>query len=853
MFDDSYDADIDNEVPLSIGEAKARLYQDLPPVKSIAQAKAELFSDQVQYDDLGRPIGVEAGIVESKKALLARKSEQKKINVSGEVPAITPPQQPNPQENALLTDEQADSVLGGAANTAVGVFGGAAKVFSDIFLTSVPTLGNMIDSYGIEPEEFEIHKEIIGKRNAKIPLDEAEEQYLSEYQDNFDAITDINKKQEFIDAINTGVKHVQSWQNTTKQQVALKELGKDSEVAAKEFSDGNYFSAIGTYLKAAGKLAINNPAASVELLGNTLPQMIALHRAAAAGVYGLSTAQYEEAIQEFEKEHGRMPDDNEKAIALSLSTLSAGADLLGAKLVLGGKSLLQGVKQANKKLGLQYSTKLFKAAEGTVKKAIIETSKGAVKVTGSRPVTAFVGEGATEGAQNALNQLAAKQDISKLDAKEIISDSVVGSVIGGGLGSTGPVLDAVKIAAGAKESDTLNVVKDTVKTKTGKIGNLFKTTDEIITNSINDKDAETGFNALNEVDFNETSQEEHAAYLEKFIKLNIVLDEQTEAIKDKNDLAKVEEIRKKQENIQKVIFASYQAKYAKPEANTAVETIKDTKADKVEVKEAISTVTDNIGTSDIVSEAQVDEVLGSKAFQDSATPAQKEILETYKKHLVNQKAHGNRKNIDEVTDDIYQGSEDNIGINEHLSNMHLAISRGDTKQAQKTILELRHWRGKQIEKVNRINKEQAEGFKNNKSIHAPVFIEAINSDLDTIINTVRLTQNMYRDAFLKEEADKITTEVNNEFVNESKVKPESKAKDEIIPEVKETPVKQEVKQDVFKDSPEIRKNIIKQLKAADIKVTEYYDNLETKEIDAAAELTRIDNDLDICKVIRGRC
>jgi len=244
--------------------------------------------------------------------------------------------------------------------------------------------------------------------------------------------------------------------NKSNQTEAIEDVRDKSEQAAEEFKRGDIFTGIGTILSSQAYLAREHPAAALEFTANSLPQMFVLARSAIIGIGALTSTGYDDAIEEFIVEHGRQPDNSEKALAGFLSLTSAGLDKLGADSVLGIKKI---VKLATKS-GITAAKETITKADSVFKKlgkGILATPK------------AVVVESVTEGTQNLLTQQAGKQDTSKLDPVEAITDATIGGVAGGHLRApSAAVQSAAAIAPKIKE--TINKAANVVVDKGRKAG-----------------------------------------------------------------------------------------------------------------------------------------------------------------------------------------------------------------------------------------------------------------------------------------------------------------------------------------------------------------------------------------------
>ena len=685
---------------LSVEEAKAQLYGTSAPVLSVSEAKQQLLS--------GSPTKLSVG--DAKRQLLAQASQVKKEAITPAplplpVEPIAPVGQvePTAESGALLTDQQVDSLSGGVANVALGVFGGAAAVVGDA-ITFVPQLGNLLQGINLTEEDRYIAQEIQGKQDAGIDLSEGEQAYFdAEKGGKLARIKDIKAKSEFISAIKVGVESVQSWQNQAKQQIAIQGVQADASKAAEEFSNGDYIAGFSTFVGGMVDLAIENPAAAFELTANSLPQMLALQFKMLPAIASLSVSNTGEALKGFEEEYGRRPNDSETAIALVLSIISAGADALGARLVFSGNKLLASTVTLAKATGLQISKQSLIAA----RKALASTSaKGSIT-----SVKAVGGETITEGTQNVLDQLAAKQDPNKVSIEEALTDAIIGGVSGGIL--AGPnVIGSVSIGAAATVRKTVHKVA--TKAKDTLVEQGIGATDTILAKAEKDNKPEVGIKEIQGTNFADLKQDKQYEYLDQFEDfigqyaddVNFDADKLLQYERDLNTLYdKVDELN------------------AAP-VKESVDTLTDKEATPKQSKEAADNLVANVRNSATVSPVEVKRSLGSdSSFRDNATPEQIKVVEDLNDF---QDAVQVARNIDNVTDNVLKGSKDSkfVGIETHMDNAKTAIRKGDTEAVNTVLTKLGNFLSSQKVKLD-------------IKTHSPKFYSQIENEVKLIEATIQ--------------------------------------------------------------------------------------------------------------------
>jgi hypothetical protein len=679
------------------------------PVPSIADARSLLATDrsagistlaEAKRNIFGISSPEVPSKVEEKAQTLANKIQEKQQQLS---------QQP------IISDEGADTLLGGIGNAAMALRQGAINVGGTL-LTAGSEVLNYLDNIGITAEDSAIFTEIRGKQSAGIPLTPQEEEWLQpEVQvgtagqpiqpgpSKYEKLEDVEQRQQFIDAIEYGVAENAKLVNTTKQATALNDVGITAEKAVDQFSEGNIIQGIGTFIGGVASLATDHPAAATELTLNSLPQMFVLAKNAVLGVSTLTAQGYGDAIQEFEEEYKRAPDESEKAIAGILSLTAAGLDAFGAKFALGGQKLLQGFKDLSKKSGIKIADVTFDIA----KKAIASGTVQAVKTVG-RPISTAVVEGATEGAQSTLSQLAGKQDISKVSSKEALTEATIGSVAGGFISSPGAAVETADlIRKGVNQAAGVAV---TAATKAG-IGK----TNDIIETAKETNDIETGINAIRETDFSTIPVEQQDKLLDDYEDLI------TQYESDPNlNVDLLIQYERELNTLVDVIIDSR----SKNSVSEAVEALDTAEVAKEVAEQAVETIATHVRNSATISPSLVQRTLGSdSSFRDNATPEQIKVVEDLQEF---QEAVNVARNIDNVTDDVIKGTEGGkfIGIETHMRNAKRAIRKGDTKAVDVVLSKLSNFL-------------QVQNAKLQIKTHSPKFISQIQNEVNLIESTIQ--------------------------------------------------------------------------------------------------------------------
>ncbi len=204
--------------------------------------------------------------------------------------------------------------------------------------------------------------------------------------------------------------------------------------ASTNFEQGKILNGVGDIVSAAvgltaeaGKTVIDNPAAVMQLMLQTTPDIIAAAKAMPAALAGNFIEKQQEAKSLYRSTYGEEPI-GDKLVKLNAGALAASlVDTYGDRFVgKGGADL----------------TKLAKSFSLTTgSKAVDISAKAVTKVT-QATVTGAAGEFVAEAGGNVLTQAAGKQDASKIDLGEAYAEGVLGAGAGGGMATIASGLSA---------------------------------------------------------------------------------------------------------------------------------------------------------------------------------------------------------------------------------------------------------------------------------------------------------------------------------------------------------------------------------------------------------------------------
>jgi len=726
------------------------------------------------------------------------------------------------ESRQLISDADLDTVPGYIANLGLNVLSGAATVGADI-LKAPSHIANYLDTVGITDNDILLYNEVLRGGD----LSTAAQEFAQ--SDKFSNLQDVKARGVFIDTIDSGLTTISGWINDNNTAPALAKLSDTTQKAEESFIKGDYARGIGHFLSGVADLAIEDTAAAGELLANTLPQMYVLARQALFGTSTLAISQYDQAIEEFQAEHGRVPNESEKAMAGVLSFVSAGLDTLGAKFVLRLKGSPNKILAIAEKTGVATAQVTLNAAKASLKtaaKQIKQTKKAQARAAAplvkktlremKEIVKAGFVEGGTEGAQKALTDLAAKQDVSKLDVSDILTDAAVGAVIGKGIrgGQT-----AIK-APGAVATAAVPVVKaglDALE-KRG-IGNNQK----IIKRALEEEDAELGLGAISDIDIAALPEEQIEEHLDNYNTLLDMLDKEIDSTTDPAQKAKKQQIyikntKKLSNTIREQLREEKGKAFAEavelldPQERSTVDAegrkVKSDLTSKLSPKvgkAAVVSLIDNIENSMDVTTPQIIRALGSESFDEHATKEQKRKAKDFKKlreseDAVDAHMDVSVKGIQDVHEEVRNGKGKFKGVNQHVTDFQRALGIKDNAKAKaKATQTIEHLQALGRSQKNKLAQK---GFTTDDGRfikHTAEFVEALNLEIALIRDTIRVLNNAGIDRFgFKKKspgfaAAKAEPTKEAEPEKKKKVEPKTKAKEEVKPKPKEEKVEPKAK------------------------------------------------------------
>lgn len=631
-------------------------------------------------------------------------------------------------QRAWTRDNELDTTFGRAKNIAANLTASGADIVGQSLTLGARSL-NFLNSLGLDPKDYETYDAVQNKLQSGQQLTRDELKFYSETiggkdskKTRFDVITDIKQRESYIQSIEAGVENVRGIVNDKKTRIALDKVGTKADLAIDKFSKGDYLDAIGTFMGSVADLATEDTQAAVELTANTLPQMYLLAKHALLGVSNLTATGYDQAIKDFKESHnGRMPTNEEKAIAGTLSLISVGLDVVGAKFTLGGQKFINAIKTSAAKMGLDIAPKTLAAAENAVAEAGKSVTKKALgigvstikKVATSHPVKAIPVEGGTEGVQNLLAQLAGTQGEKKLDVKSALVDTAVGAVAGFGIAGT--VTAAQKTAGAVVKSPAIvsrsaQVVSEALDQYLAdkNIGDLGS----VIQNAKDTNNPDLAIQAIAKADFTELNYKQRRGLIKELTSFVTEHENAAEKIKDPEERKAALEQNDAYRETLNTIIEVHNRVSTNGTIEQAVDTLvrgktATTQPTKEVVKDSISTVSDSVsGTTDLNIQ-QVDKILGSEDFNDNATKGEKNLVKGYRDMLETStvisdtvdNAESQGKSAAAVNKDVLDGGKGFIGIKQHMANLRRAVAEGDIEAAQGVLNGLKQFRKEQQAKL----------------------------------------------------------------------------------------------------------------------------------------------------------
>ncbi|AUR82617.1 lysozyme domain protein [Vibrio phage 1.026.O._10N.222.49.C7] len=576
-----------------------------------------------------------------------------------------------PEDKTLFDD--LNSPLAFAGNTALSTLNTLGNIFGGI--VSMPSeIRAGLNLASVSDEDMAMYNQLQGRSEAVW----SDEEYKW-YQDNQKTVANIQKAEEQI-AASGAISDVTG----VLAPYVNQELGADFVEEGKGIYDDAVAgkSSIGEVVTGLTDLFINNPGALTQSTVESLPYMLAAaYNMPMTMASGWANNQ-QEAVTAFEIANGTLPTESDLAKITALTGAQALMDLAGDRLVTGGAANLKKT-----------------AAAVTGKKV---ASKGVAAATGRVAVSA-AGEFVAEGGADALGQLAATAGEGDVDIGQSVGTGLLGA--GSGAATSGAIeTPQVLASAGKATVNTSKKAVDTVKeVKTGvNYSKAIKANDPT---ALPEQGAK-GYDAKQDAEAR-TSMLESGKLEESVAKENF-----SQIIKDANTRIKEFQALKTKLDAGDTSVQAEAVALRKEIAAIApiVKRAKASRAPKNVQAQATNLATAKTNNSN--TQAAVNTVLGSMSQDPQAIPVEtvKQILNNKDIKLTAfQRARMNANlttrsaevSLDDVSREIIQGSEANMGVRQYVADALAAAEIEDTDTVNALITGLRSFRTSQVAKLNR--------------------------------------------------------------------------------------------------------------------------------------------------------
>jgi len=660
------------------------------------------------------------------------------------------------QEDAFVSNLEANSVAGSALNTGASLLSGGVRIIGDVF--SAPA---RLQAAGLESKYAKALEAVDVEQKAKAELDtinlevskhqksgtlidlnllERQTQlqqglteatkYLDEQsaigvdESVFNAGTGPTNRQQALEAINyrkaveplititeMAQENASKLVNRNKQNALLEEVRVDAEQSAKSFNEGNYADAAITAFTGFAKGLVNNPGAATELFAESYPQMLLSAKFATGSTAVLFARNNDDITKEFIEVNKRNPTEQEKTVIGQSALIAAIADAASDKILMQGLPAIAGaIGTTAKAVGIPLEI-VSKPFQSLVQRFPKTAKTGEVAGTTTfQPVQEFFSGATTEAA----TQYGVKQDADKLDTPEIFTQGIVEAI------AVGPV----QAARGAKA-----LTRETVKGINQGAKVLVERAQEDVANT--SEQAKSFYSELTSLDTELTdsiealkedqlSPEEFQQQLNDRVK-NIAERQLEAALQAVEDVETNENLTSKQkQTYAKDIRASLEKARSLQFEDNFVQKVGFVPTDDnmaIAVNEIIDDTFGNTGAipvikrrymfevlldeSSVIDDDTVTRILGSKNFSRS----EKRAITAKQKFnkLLEERANSTNKTFEEVRQEIFKGTDSTLGVKDYELSILLGLTSGNTDYVTKQATLLNNWVETQINKASAID------------------------------------------------------------------------------------------------------------------------------------------------------
>ena len=710
--------------------------------------------------------------------------------------------------NAIMSDEFARTGLGYLLNTAGAVASGIGTLVNDV--ASAP------------------HNLIQSTKSIDTGLNQA---YPKTSNTILSLLNPINKGvvEPFFEVLSVGGDVIESFTDKLHNDAELQRL--QAEVG-QAYDDNT--GAVDVLLGMGKAIALDNPAAIPQVIGQSLPTMYALAARGsllAATFLGMTTTRVEEATEIFKKTHNRSPNAQELGIIYTGAVASTAVETVESRFLLGKTAKLRAAAQA-------------------------KANHFGVRTVGAGAAGGLA-ETSQEGSANYITEVTGRQTLEGFTNPEALKSTAVSGAIGFAAGA--PIKAATTIGQDLQDVD--KAIGTVVKKGINKIADRVE--QAVTVNADKRKaaaEAEGNITEALEIALEKDitripTREERKTHLSELITRLDQAEEQLLSITDPIASKELDErlvpLRQRVNSIADQIVALAQKEEGK-DIDQAETTLKQEEVTQEDFTTAVNTVVDSIQRGSNITEDTVSSIRGSIFFKDLPDD-HRETVEKFEQTLKL------NKTLEEVNSDILQGNKEDgfIGVNQHKKNIAQAIELNNKAGADKSLNQLLEFRKALVTKLKNPSK-QKDAAKYNGG-HSPKFIERVKSEIEAITATLDLANDFVVKAFgssnlSKEDTKMPTIEVFSPVgatkpTTSTKPRVEEKASQESSQEPTEAPNKK-----VFDKVSTIRKKIVdlakkdinkaSQAKGALLRITKKLDDNEITEAEGLKQLQRVEDLLD---------
>ena len=606
------------------------------------------------------------------------------------------------------------------------------------------------DVRGIETDGFDLNS-VGGTAGMAMQLGDLSSMNARERIDN--ALASISEGKKISAAFSDPVEGIT---NPLNKDIVNEDIAATYDKGVKAFHDGVESYREGNYVSAAGDM-VKGAATLLGGLTDLTPEVVATYTAENATelatgaisrtALALTSAGYAgdvfvDGVEKFQEREGRLPNSAEAA---SMIAFSAGA---GAVDMIADKGLIDAVTPVGKAVAKEVPKEVAKA-----------TAK----------------EGVTEAAQTFVEENASSLDFKDIKGKEIYTAGIIGAGVGGGMASTG---QAGKLITSSK--DAYNAARDTTLSNTKE------------SKASVDKAVETG-------DFTEVKKNP-SAYVDALVKANQQADK---PLKEK--LSNINEIDTTiQSQLQKVTELAEQA-----------DKVKESKGENSKEYKNLSTALDKVTASvrtmreksdgekaRIIAESNETKPTSTlvKESAEGNTQSTQEAMDTFNVEpskysddelvqlgsspnlTVNQKTQIENeieyrqqlKSMGEVSNDVLNGSQGFIGINQYKGFIRSGLANGNLAGATQSLNNLEAFAARHQDKAEMAqaaiaggrNSQPWQDYKTTygKEMNSPKLANEIAKE-SQLLNLAVIQERKNIDSYSQESSTETTPTTDDQTIN----------------------------------------------------------------------------------------